>query len=432
MELDKIAIIGTGYVGLTTGACLSYLGNSVICMDSNKEKIAQLSQGHVSILEENLPELVNNGISSGRLRFTDSLADAVSLANYVFICLPTPQGENGEPDLSKLWEVSNKIKSLLSPRSIVIVKSTAPVGTAGRIAQLVDRHDISVAANPEFLREGTAIFDFLHPDRIVIGADSHAISTQIADLYQKINAPLLLVATKTAELIKYASNAFLATKISFANSISNLCESVGANAHEVLEGIGYDKRIGRSFLKPGPGWGGSCFPKDTLGLIQMSRKAGFNFELLEAVVKTNQIQLDLVVDRASLLLGGRISESNIAVWGLSFKAGTNDIRQSPALKVIDRLRSMGAHIAAYDPGTASGIPASDYRPDPLATCDGADLLMVLTEWPEFSRVPLSSVAKRMRAKRVLDARNMLDTNILRTMGFSYYSVGNYQAYAVLE
>ena len=314
----------------------------------------------------------------------------------------------------------------------MVNKSTAPVGTAARIADIIDRNDVEVASNPEFLREGTAVRDFLRPDRVVIGAENRETSVRVAELYRDIDATKLLVNTATAELIKYASNAFLATKISFANSITNLCEAVGANAHEVLEGMGRDERIGGKFLKPGPGWGGSCFPKDTYALLSMAEAAGYEFDLLKAVVHANEKQLALMVDKIDELLERQMDGSKVAVWGLAFKAGTDDTRQSPALEISQRLLKKGAAIKAYDPAVETAPEGIEMASSALSACEDADILVVLTEWPEFASAPLDTVANKLRMRRVLDTRNILDTRKLSILQFEFQSVGNFMPYSLVS
>ncbi len=422
--VKNIAVIGSGYVGLTTGACMAKLGHSVICADVDERKVQSLNMGKIPIMEDGLQELVTEGLASGRLAFVLGAANAVSEAEFVFLCLPTPQGEDGRADLTYLLTAAGQIREVLAPGSIVINKSTVPVGSAERVAEVLGRDDVYVASNPEFLREGTAVHDFFNPDRIVLGADSVDVAARVAELYDEIDAPKLLESTATAELIKYASNAFLAAKISFANSISNMCEAVGANAHEVLRGMGYDKRIGKQFLNPGPGWGGSCFPKDVYALINTAESAGYDFELLKAVIKANDAQNELMVSKTLELVGGNLNGKTVAAWGLAFKAGTDDTRQSPAIRVIDSLTALGARVRAYDPGTNAPVKGVEIAPDALTACDGADVLVVLTEWPEFKKISLNEVGGRMAQKRILDTRNILRLNDLNKYGFDYLSVGH--------
>ena len=418
-----VAVIGTGYVGLTTGACFAKLGHTVICADVIPEKIESLSRGEVPIVEAGMEELVAEGIASGRLRFVLGAANAAEECDFAFMCLPTPQGADGAADLSYLLRAASEIAPVLPSGAIVVNKSTVPVGSAQRVVDVIGRDDVVVASNPEFLREGTSVEDFFGPDRIVIGAPEKAVAERVSRLYDAIDAPKLLVDTATAELIKYASNAYLAAKISYANSIANLCEAAGANAHEVLAGMGMDSRIGAKFLKPGPGWGGSCFPKDVFALMNIAETAGYDFSLLSAVVAANEEQLDRVVGKVRQIVGGELAGAKLAVWGLSFKAGTDDMRESPAIKVITRLQAAGVHIRAYDPAATVPLPGVARAETALDACDGADGLVVLTEWPEFGEVSLSDVAERLAYKRVVDTRNMLNTRELADLGFAYDCVG---------
>jgi len=419
-----VAVIGTGYVGLTTGACFAKLGHSVICADIIPAKVASLKRGEIPILEDGLEELVREGLDNGRLSFVLGAAEAAKECDFAFMCLPTPQDDDGSADLSYLLTAASQIASVLPAGAIVVNKSTVPVGSAQRVALALQRGDVQVASNPEFLREGTAVHDFFHPDRVVLGGSTPEVTARLALLYKPIDAPILCESTATAELIKYASNSFLATKISFANSISNLCEAVGADAHEVLRGMGYDERIGKKFLNPGPGWGGSCFPKDVYALIKSAEDAGYEFNLLKAVIDANDVQTDLMIQKLSDLLDGKIAGATIAAWGLAFKAGTDDTRQSPAIRIIDHLVELGATVRAYDPGTSRPLDGVEVCSNALSTCEGADILVVLTEWPEFANVPLRDVASRLANKRLLDTRNIISIDELEKYGFTYSSVGH--------
>lgn len=422
----NVAVIGTGYVGLTTGACFAKLGHNVICADVIPEKIEMLSRGVVPMVEAGMDELVAEGIASGRLRFVLGAANAVEQCDFAFMCLPTPQGADGAADLSYLLTAASQIAPVLPKGAIVVNKSTVPVGSADKVVRVLGRGDVAVASNPEFLREGSSIADFFAPDRIVIGAATPAVARRVAKLYAQVDAPKLLVDTPTAELIKYASNAFLATKISFANSIAALCEEAGANAHQVLDGMGYDSRIGKKFLQPGPGWGGSCFPKDVMALMNIANEAGYSFDLLQAVVDANDTHRDRIVARTRQMLDGDLAGKTIAVWGLSFKAGTDDIRESPSIHIIRKLMAQGAHIQAYDPGVTKPIAGIQMMDSALSACQGAQILLVLTEWPEFGDVDLAAVADRMDRPHVLDTRNILDLSSLAGRGFTYSSIGHGQ------
>lgn len=425
----NIAVIGTGYVGLTTGACLSHLGHDVVCADIDASKIERLRRGEIPILEGGLEEIVRDGLQSGRLRFELGSARAVADREFVFLCVPTPQGEDGSADLSYIRAAAEEISPHLPAEAVVINKSTVPVGSTRVVEQALGRGDIAVVSNPEFLREGSAVHDFLHPDRIVIGADDQAAAIRVASLYLGLAAPLMVTDPASAETIKYASNAFLATKISFVNAIAAVCEAVGADVADVVLGMGYDKRIGQEFLRPGPGWGGSCFPKDSHALVRIAADAGYDFALLRGVIEVNEQQFDRVAAKVAQAAGGTLDGAQVAAWGLTFKARTDDTRESPALAIIDRLQRAGARVVAYDPAI-SGDPALHDRvggvtvaADPYAACEGADVLVVLTEWDEFKWLDLDKVASAMRRPSVVDARNLLDRNRLRQHGFAYVGVG---------
>lgn len=419
----KVVVVGTGYVGLTTGACFAKLGHEVLCADIIPGKVAMLQEGIIPIVEDGLEPLVRDGLKAGTLRFILGAKAAVAGCDFAFMCLPTPQGADGSADLSYVLEAAKELGPLLPKGAIVVNKSTVPVGSAELVADALGRDDVFVASNPEFLREGTAVHDFFEPDRIVIGAQDKKTAQKVAALYGDIDAPKLLVDTATAELIKYASNAFLAAKISFANSIANLCEAVGANAHDVLAGMGADNRIGPKFLKPGPGWGGSCFPKDTYALINIAESAGYDFGLLKAVISANDVQTALIVDKVHSLMGGQIAGARIAAWGVAFKAGTDDTRESPALRVLQALVKLGASVKAYDPGVTKPPQGVELGKDALSVCEGADILIVLTEWPEFAAVPLDEVAELLSHKRLVDTRNMIRLDTLELLGYEYMSVG---------
>ncbi|MDE0847163.1 MAG: UDP-glucose/GDP-mannose dehydrogenase family protein, partial [Acidimicrobiales bacterium] len=326
----QITIIGTGYVGLTTGACLAYLGHQVVCIDTNVEKIAQLNSGICPIYEKGLPELLAKGLENERLSFSDT-ADPELLQNeFIFLCLPTPQAEDGRAELSSVYEVAESLKSSLSSKAIVVNKSTVPVGTCKVISQIIGREDIDIVSNPEFLREGSAIEDFLKPDRIIIGANAIEASNRVAELYSNLESPIIQVDCESAETVKYATNSFLAMKVSFVNALAAVCEAVGADIDSVAKGLGTDNRIGSKFLQPGPGWGGSCFPKDMQALVRLASDSGYKFELLEAVVDANAQQFKRIAEKVEKAVGKPLEGVHVAVLGLTFKAGTDDIRNSPA------------------------------------------------------------------------------------------------------
>lgn len=385
----RIAVVGTGYVGLTTGACLASLGHHVVCADVDADKVKRLAKGEVDILEPGLPELVSEGLASGRLGFVLGAGAAVVDAEVVFLCLPTPMGVGGVADLSAVESVVDECRSLLPRGCVVVNKSTVPVGTAERTAELLDRADVAVVSNPEFLREGTAVADFLSPDRIVVGGERPDAAELVAALYVRLRAPTVLTDAASAELVKYSANAFLAMKLSYVNAVAELCERVGADIGDVIEGMGHDRRIGTAFLSPGPGWGGSCLPKDTHALLQVADSADFEFRLLRATIDTNTRQRQRMVDKVRLAVTGKrtgsLSRKRIALLGLTFKAGTDDLRDSPALAVAALLRQAGADLVGYDPAVPAGteVGGVDVVADAYAAAESACAVVVLTEWPEF-------------------------------------------------
>ena len=420
---SKIAVIGTGYVGLTTGACLAHIGHDVVCADIDADKVEKLNRGEVPILETGLDELVLEGLRSGELRFVVGAANAVADAEFIYLCVPTPQGADGSADLSYIEDAAREIGPHVLPEAVVINKSTVPVGSTRVVEQALDRSDVAVVSNPEFLREGSAVNDFLHPDRVVIGADDQGAAIRVAGLYLGLAAPLQVTDPASAETIKYASNAFLATKISFVNAIAAVCEAVGADVNDVVLGMGYDKRIGESFLRPGPGWGGSCFPKDSKALVRIAEDAGYDFHLLKGVISVNEDQFDRVTEKVARLAGGSVDGIVIGAWGLTFKARTDDVRDSPAIKVLQRLRDRGAKVRAYDPAVKEPIDGIDVVDDPYAACAGAEVLVVLTEWDEFKWLDFDKVAEEMNARRIVDARNLLDRGVLRRRNFEIEGIG---------
>jgi UDPglucose 6-dehydrogenase len=429
--MSRVAVIGTGYVGLTTGACLAHLGHQVTCADIDAAKIELLQSGRIPIYEAGLEDLVTEGLAAGTLQFQVGAAPAVgeSRAEFVFLCVQTPQGLDGSADLQFVEQASRDISPELATGAIVITKSTVPVGSARVVEQALARPDVAVVSNPEFLREGQAVHDCLHPDRVVIGCDDQAAAAKVASLYECLNVPIMVTDPATAETIKYACNAFLATKVSFINAIANLCQAVGADVRDVVLGMGYDKRIGFEFLKPGPGWGGSCFPKDSRALVRIAEDAGYDFELLKGVIAVNDQQFRLLAERIGDLAGGTIDQAVVAVWGLTFKAGTDDLRDSPAISVIEQLRAGGATIRAYDPTVSGSLPERlghlgvEVCDDPYGACTGAAVLVVLTEWDEFRWLDFDKVADAMAAPVILDARNLLDPASLRRRGFAYQGMG---------
>lgn len=421
--MARIAVIGTGYVGLTTGACLSSLGHRVICADIDEGKIAQLSDGEIPIVEDGLDEIVSASLASGHLEFVVGAARAASSCEFAFLCVPTPEGEDGQADLTYVERAAAEIAPVLPRDAVVINKSTVPVGSTRVVERVLRRPDVSVVSNPEFLREGTAVHDFLHPDRVVVGADKLEAAQRVGQLYEALGAPILVTDAASAETIKYAANAFLATKISFVNAIAAICEGVGADVRDVMRGIGYDRRIGNEFLRPGPGWGGSCFPKDTLALLKIAERANYRFDLLQGVVDVNLQQFERMASRIS---GAAGEEGTVAVWGLTFKALTDDLRDSPSLEIIERLIARGHKIRAYDPTVTERLksyPTVEICDSEIEACRGSDVLAVLTEWENFRWVDPEQVAELVASRQVIDTRNLLDRSAWRSAGFGYQGVG---------
>jgi UDPglucose 6-dehydrogenase len=428
----QIAVVGAGYVGLTTAACFAHLGHDVTCADIDEERVARLRKGEVPILEKGLPELVAEGLTSQRLRFVNSAARAATDANIVFLCVQTPQGLDGAADLSYIEAVAREIAPMLRPATVVVNKSTVPVGTTRLVQRVLSESgaahdDIAVASNPEFLREGQAVHDFLNPDRIVIGCEQPAAAIRVSELYRGVQAPVLVTDPASAEMIKYAANAFLAAKISFINAIANLCEAVDADIREVSIGMGYDDRIGFQFLHAGPGYGGSCFPKDVAALLHTARASGDGFELLAGVEKVNRAQHERIVGKIARAAGGDLAGKVVAVWGLTFKAETDDLRDSPSIAICRRLCQSGATVRAFDPAAGERalqlVPQLDIRADPYDAASGADVCAVLTEWDEFRWLDFARVRDAMRTAAVVDARNLLDPAAMRRIGFTYDGVG---------
>ncbi|MDA8311242.1 MAG: UDP-glucose/GDP-mannose dehydrogenase family protein [Actinomycetota bacterium] len=420
---QHVAVIGAGYVGLTTAAGLAHLGHEVRCSDCDTARIKLLRSGRISILEDDLEDLIRRGCAAGRLAFGADNTWAVEDAEFIFLCLPTPEGPDGAPDMSFVEAVAAEIGPHLRDESIVVNKSTVPVGTADVVGGLLGRSDVRIASNPEFLREGSAVHDFLHPHRIVIGALDEETAVRVSRLFAGIDAPVIFTNPPTAETIKYASNAFLATKVSFVNSVAALCEAVGADVHQVCVGMGLDPRIGSSYLRPGPGWGGSCFPKDSAALVQIAEEAGYDFSLLKGVIAVNQEQYDRVVRKAARLAGGSLSGVRVALWGVTFKARTDDLRSSPALEVAWRLREAGATVTAYDPTLCSPLDGIGVAGDAYAACEGASVIVLATEWEEFRSLDFDKVGNAMARRAIVDSRNLLDAAALRRAGFEYEGIG---------
>jgi UDPglucose 6-dehydrogenase len=421
--MAQIAVIGAGYVGLTTAACFSHLGHDVICADIDEKRVSQLTRGEVPIVEAGLDNLVREGLEGGRLRFVLGAENAARDAEFAYLCVPTPQGDDGSADLSYIETAARQIGPVLPVEAVVVNKSTVPVGSTRVVERVLGRDDVTVVSNPEFLREGSAVHDFLHPDRIVIGSDDQSAAVRVAALYIGVTAPIIVTDPASAETIKYASNAFLATKISFVNAIAAVCEAVGADVKDVVLGMGYDTRIGHEFLRPGPGFGGSCFPKDTRALVHIAESAGYDFDLLRGVITVNDEQFQRVVAKVRETVDRPLAGAKVAVWGLTFKARTDDTRDSPALRVVELLRAEGADVAAYDPAVKAPLAGIEPANDPYTVCEGADVLAVLTEWDEFRWVDFEKVAHLMQAPRIVDARNLLDKPALERRGFSYVGIG---------
>lgn len=423
----RVAVVGAGYVGLATAVTLAHFGHQVVCAERDPDKLARLSAGQPTILEDGLGQLLRGALDDGRLRFVADAVAAVPDATFVFLCLPTPQGADGAADVSLLQDVAAEIGPYLAPDAVVVNKSTVPVGSTRVVEELLGRRDVAVVSNPEFLREGRALHDCLHPDRVVVGADDPGAAARVGALFAATGAPLIVTDAATAETIKYVSNAFLATRLSFVNAVATLAEGVGADVRDVLLGMGYDHRIGFDMLQPGPGWGGSCLPKDTAALLYMAEQVGYDFPLLRAVVDTNEAQLASVADKVATALGGQVEGRPVAAWGISFKAGTEDRRDSPAVKVVQRLAAAGAVVRAYDPAVPGPVPeypdGVTVVADPYAACEGARCLVILTEWDEFRWLDFAKVREAMAVPVVVDARNVLDPARLRRLGFQYTGIG---------
>jgi UDPglucose 6-dehydrogenase len=424
--MAKIAVIGTGYVGLSSGACFARLGHNVVCVDVVQLKIDNLNKGILPIVETGLKELVDEGVDAGLLSFTSDVVSAVKDAEVVFLCVPTPEGADGSADLSYIQTAARTLSPLLQSGAVVVNKSTVPVGSTKVVERELKRPDIAVVSNPEFLREGSAIHDFLHPDRVVVGSDNQEAAVRVAALYEKVGAPVVVTDPASAETIKYAANAFLATKISYINAVAAICEGVGADVNDVVLGLGYDKRIGHEFLRPGPGWGGSCFPKDTKAMVKIAQDAGYDFGLLKGVITVNDQQYGRIVEKIRVAAGGSLKGKKIASWGLTFKALTDDLRDSPAVEIVTRLIASGASVSVFDPTVTvapKGLEAITVVTSPLEACADADVIAVLTEWDEFRWISPSDALAVVRNTQVVDARNLLDRSEWRRAGFEYQGIG---------
>ena len=432
----NIAMVGSGYVGLVSGACFSEFGASVTCIDVDASKIARLDEGRIPIYEPGLDELVARNVGQGRLRFTTDFERGVGGAELIFIAVGTPTRRgDGHADLSFVYDAARRIAPFLRDDSVVVDKSTVPVGTARQVKRIVSEinpeADFDVASNPEFLREGAAIADFMRPDRIVIGVESDRAEARLRALYRPLNlieVPIVVTGLETAELIKYAANAFLATKISFINEMAALCEALGADVHDVARGMGLDGRIGRKFLHPGPGYGGSCFPKDILALVHTGQECGAPSRIVESVVEINAAQHSRMVAKIRGALGGDEAGKVIAVLGLTFKPETDDMRDAPALAILPPLVEKGARVRATDP---RGVPEAkallpgsvEYAEDAWEALDGADAVVLLTEWNVYRGLDLQEVRRRMRGRVFVDLRNVYEPDPMRSLGFEYTCVG---------
>ncbi len=430
--MRKICVVGVGYVGLVTGTCFADLGNQVTCLDIAADKVAKLNRGEMPIYEPGLKELVSRNVAAQRLTFTTRYADAVPGADFIFIAVNTPPSPDGEADLQYVRMAAESIAQVLNHYAIIVNKSTVPVGTGDAVAEILQSHgktpgvDFDIVSNPEFLAEGTAVNDFLQPDRVVLGGTNRDAVDKVAQLYLPLRCTIMTTDLRTAEMIKYASNAFLATRISFINEIATICEKVGADVKEVAAGMGMDRRIGRAFLNAGVGYGGSCFPKDVKALTWMAEINGCHPQLLRSVMEINRdMRRQVLVQMRELL--GTVRGKTIAIWGLAFKPNTDDVREAPALDIIHLLQTEGAKIRAYDPVATE--PARHVLKD-VAFCDsayaaaeGADALVLVTEWNEFKQMDMERVAKSMKQKNFVDGRNIYDAGKMREVGFTYRGIG---------
>ena len=425
----NISVIGTGYVGLDTGTCLAEIGHQVVCLDIDERKIEGLINGVIPIYEPQLKELVIKNQQAGRLSFTTSYPEAMKNSTAVFIAVGTPARSDGHADLSYVFQVAESIAKELKDYKVIVDKSTVPVGTGEKVKSIIQKHysgSFDVVSCPEFLREGSAIDDFMKPDRIVIGAQSKRAVDVLLDIFKPIETEKLVTNLASAELIKYASNAFLATKISFINEVSNICDLVGADVEEVAYGMGLDKRIGSNFLRAGVGYGGSCFPKDVSALKQMAGHNGYDFKLLKAVIEVNNDQRAVVLKKAKQA-GESLEGKNIGILGLAFKDNTDDVRESAAIDIINLLQKEKVQIIAYDPIATENakkiIPGIKFADSAYAACHNQDLVIIATEWPEFRELDWQKIKAKMRTPWVVDGRNILDQNEMREMGFQYLSIG---------
>lgn len=430
----RIAVIGTGYVGLVTGTCLAETGNTVTCVDIDEAKIAALKQGITPIYEPNLSVLIERNLGDGRLHFTSTLTEGIEGAELIFLALPTPPGADGQADLKYILNVADELGPLLNQYVVIVDKSTVPVGTAELVRERIAKHatvEFSVVSNPEFLREGFAVTDFMKPDRIVIGASDQRAVKVMESLYKPFvrqGNPILVMDEKSAELTKYASNAFLATKITFMNEIANFCERVGANVDAVRLGMGADERIGKRFLFPGMGYGGSCFPKDVQALYHSGVMEGFQFQLLDAVMRVNDEQKTILLPKIKMYFQQDLTKKKLAIWGLSFKPDTDDIREAPALYLIQALLDAGASLTVYDPEAMDNVATQfgdrlHYAQNPYQALETMDGLIICTEWSVFRSPDFSVMRKSMNQHVIFDGRNIFEPDEVQAEGFDYFSIG---------
>ncbi len=430
----KISVIGTGYVGLVTGTCLAETGNNVLCVDIDENKVAQMQQGVVPIYEPHLDVLFERNIKANRLKFTTSLEEGVNHGDIIFLALPTPEDEDGSADLSYVLGVSKDIGKLLKEYRVIVDKSTVPVGTAEKVEALIDSEtdvEFDVVSNPEFLREGFAVDDFLKPERIVVGSGSDRATALMKKLYKpfvRSGNPIIIMDEKSAELTKYAANSFLATKITFMNEIANFCEKVGADVDKVRIGMGTDSRIGKRFLFPGIGYGGSCFPKDVKALYKSGKDVDYDFDILESVIRVNDIQKKILIPRIDAYFKGDLNNKKIAIWGLAFKPETDDIREAPSLYIIEELLERGATIKAFDPEAMPNVKKKfgskmNFASDMYSTLEDADALIICTEWSIFRNPDFDKMKELMVNKVIFDGRNLYDLNEIKNEGFYYSSIG---------
>jgi UDPglucose 6-dehydrogenase len=430
----NIAVVGTGYVGLVTGTCFAETGNKVICVDINEEKVAAMKRGEIPIYEPHLDVLFERNIREGRLQFTTKLEEAIQNASIIFLALPTPPGEDGSADLSYVLKVADDLGWLIKDYKVVVDKSTVPVGTAEKVRDAIARKaqvPFDVVSNPEFLREGFAVDDFMKPDRVVIGTSSERAKKVMEELYKPFvrqGNPLIVMDERSAELTKYAANAFLATKISFMNEIANFCEKVGADVDMVRLGIGSDSRIGKRFLFPGIGYGGSCFPKDVQALAKSGLESGYEFRILKSVMKVNERQKTALLSPMMQHFNQHLTKKKIAIWGLAFKPDTDDIREAPALYMIEHLLEAGADIVVYDPEAMENVKKQknypiQYSDDQYSLLLDADALLICTEWSMFRNPDFALMKKSMKNSVIFDGRNLYDVEKMQEMDWTYYSIG---------